>query len=97
MNESTDIRRLVNILDELQIIKESYLRSGEFLLEKPTKLLLLGDEKEKLDTEISKLECQGYSDQYLDERRKMKLFQKIEGRLCIILQLPFLALYISST
>ena len=71
---------LINILDELQIIKESYMRSGEFLLEKPTKLLLLGDEKEKLDTEISKLNCQGYFDQYLDERRKVKLFQKIEQR-----------------
>lgn len=71
---------LINMLDELQVIKESYMRSGPYLFEKPTKLLLLGQEKEKLDNEISKLEYQGYSDQYLDEKRKLELFQKIKER-----------------
>lgn len=29
---------------------------------------------------MSKLEYQGYSDQYLDEKRKLELFQKMKER-----------------
>lgn len=36
---------LINMLDELQIIKESYMRSGSYLFERPTQLLLLGEKK----------------------------------------------------
>ena len=71
---------LIEMLDELQVIKESYMRSGSYLFERPTKLLLLGEQKEKLDSEISKLRYQGYSDQNLDEKRKLELFQKMKER-----------------
>lgn len=71
---------LINILDELQVIKESYMHSGEYLFERPTKLAILGEKIEALDTEIRKLEYQGYGDQYLDEKRKLKLFQKLEEK-----------------
>lgn len=43
---------LIDMLDELQVIKESYMHSGTYLFERPIKLLLLGEEKELVIFEI---------------------------------------------
>lgn len=62
---------LLDVLDNLQTIKTSYMYSTGLAFEKPTEIYLLAQRLEEIDSEISDLECKGYSD-VLDEKEKLK-------------------------
>ena len=71
---------LISILDRLQEIKSNYMHSGEFIFEKPTKVYLLAQKIGDIEKVIDEKECQYYSDEYLDEKRKEQLSKLIEEK-----------------
>lgn len=71
---------LVYTLDRLQEIKLNYMHSGEYIFDRPTKAYLLVDKLETIKAEIKEKECQQYSDEYLDRKRKETLSNLIEER-----------------
>lgn len=78
---------VINIIENLQDIKKNYMHSGEFVFEKPTKVYILAQEVEDIENKIRELECQYYSDEYLDEKRKEKLSKLIEQKVEYIKQI----------
>lgn len=71
---------LISILDSLQKIKSNYMHSGQFIFEKPTKVYLLTQKLEDVEKAIDEKECQYYSDEYLDEKRKEQISKLIEEK-----------------
>lgn len=71
---------LISILDSLQKIKSNYMHSGQFIFEKPTKVYLLAQKLEDVEKAIDEKECQYYSDEYLDEKRKEQISKLIEEK-----------------
>lgn len=71
---------LINILDELQQIKNNYMHSGEFLLEKPVQAYIIAQKLDDLEKEIKELESQYYADEFLDGKRKEKLLKLLENK-----------------
>ena len=71
---------LISILDRLQEIKSNYMHSGQFIFEKPTKVYLLAQKIGDIEKVIDEKECQYYSDEYLDEKRKEQLSKLIEEK-----------------
>lgn len=71
---------LLDVLDNLQTIKTSYMYSTGLAFEKPKEIYLLAQRLEEIDSEISDLECKGYSDDFLDEKRKIKILELTEEK-----------------
>lgn len=71
---------LISILDRLQEIKSNYMHSGQFIFEKPTKVYLLAQKLEDIEKAIDEKECQYYSDEYLDEKRKEQISKLTEEK-----------------
>ena len=65
---------LISVLDRLDVIKKDYIRNGEFIFEKPTKAYVLAQKISDLQDDINELETEGYSDNFLEEKRKEKLY-----------------------
>lgn len=71
---------LISILDRLQEIKSNYMYSGQFIFEKPAKVYLLAQKLEDIEKAIDEKECQYYSDEYLDEKRKKQISKLTEEK-----------------
>lgn len=71
---------LLDLLDKLQMIKTSYMYSTGFVFDKPTEIYLLAQRLEEIDSEISDLECKRYSNDFFDEKRKIKISQLMEEK-----------------
>lgn len=69
---------LVTILDELQKIKQKYMRSDSNVCEKPTQAYILKQELESLEIKIEELTSQGWGDEYLEQKRKDELSKLLE-------------------
>lgn len=53
---------------------------GQFIFEKPTKVYLLAQKLEDVEKAIDEKECQYYSDEYLDEKRKEQISKLTEEK-----------------
>lgn len=71
---------LISILDRLQEIKLNYTHSRQCIFEKPTKVCLLVQKIEDIDKAIDEKMGQGYSDKYLDEKRKEQISKLTEEK-----------------
>lgn len=71
---------LIHILDGLYAIKQNYMHSGEFVFEKPTQTYILAQQLEDIESKITEIEYNGYSDEYLDAKRKEKLSKLMEEK-----------------
>ena len=69
---------LTEILNRLQNIKSNYMHSRQFIFEKPAKQYILAQRINALEQTITEKECQYYSDEYLDQKRKEQLSKLVE-------------------
>lgn len=71
---------LIDVLDELQLIKTNYIYRAGLAFEHPSEMYILAQQLEDIKSKINELECGGYSDDFLDERRKIKILELMEAK-----------------